>query len=160
MSALFRVKAAGLMPRCVLAVAACGLVAAPVLAAGGGDQVRARIAGFRQIGAAYKSVNDGLRANDLAKVRQAAGQLGGLAHGLYGWFPRGSGPQPGVKTAARPEIWTRAPQFRAAQDGFARQVQAFQRVAAGGDVNAIRVEARKLGGTCKGCHDSFKVESD
>lgn len=142
-----------------LALAAGSLVAMPAFA-GGADQVRARIAGFRQIGAAYKSVTDGLRASDLAKVRQAAGQLGGLAHGLYGWFPRGSGPQPGVKTAARPEIWTRAPQFRAAQDGFARQVQAFQRVAAGSDVNAIRAEARKLGGACKACHDQFKVAGD
>lgn len=147
------------LSRWTLALAVGGLLAAPAFA-GGADLVRARIAGFRQIGAAYKAVTDGLRASDLAKVRQAAGQLGGLAHGLYGWFPRGSGPQPGVKTAARPEIWTRAPQFRAAQDGLAREVQAFQRVAAGSDVNAIRAEARKLGGTCKACHDQFKVASD
>jgi cytochrome c556 len=148
-----------ILSRGVLVLAVGGFLAAPAIA-GGADQIRARIAGFRQIGAAYKAVTDGLRASDLAKVRQAAGQLGGLAHGLYGWFPRGSGPQPGVKTAAKPEIWTRAPQFRAAQDGFARQVQAFQRVAAGNDINAIRAESRKLGGTCKGCHDSFKVASD
>lgn len=145
--------------RCAVMLAAGGLAIGPVFA-GGADQVRARIAGFRQIGAAYKAVTDGARASDLARIRQASGQLGGLAHGLYGWFPRGSGPQPGVKTAARPEIWTRVPQFRAAQDGFARQVQAFQRVAAGGDINAIRVEARRLGGACKACHDSFKVAND
>ncbi|RZI76941.1 MAG: cytochrome c [Pseudomonas sp.] len=138
-------------------VAGC-LMAAPALA--GADQVQARIAGFRQVGATYKSVTDGLRAGNLPKVRQAAGQLGGLAHGLYGWFPRGSGPQRGVRTAAKVEIWTRAPQFRAAQDGFARQVQAFARVAAGSDLNVARLEARRLGASCKACHDAFKTAAD
>lgn len=136
-----------------------GLLSAPALASGA-DQVRARIAGFRQLGAAYKAVTDGVRADDIAKVRQASGQIGGAARGIYGWFPRGSGPQPGVKTAVKPDVWTRAGDFRGAQDAFARQAQAFQGVAAGGDINAIRTQARRLGATCKGCHDSFKIASD
>lgn len=138
---------------------AAGFLSAPVLA-GGADPVGTRVAGFRQLGAAYKAVADGLRSNDLARVRAASGQIGGASRNLYGWFPRGSGPQPGVKTAARTEIWTRAGDFRNAADAFARQAQAFQRVAAGGDLNAIRTESRKLGATCKGCHDSFRVASD
>lgn len=141
------------------AVAGCGLLGVPALA-GGADQVRTRVAGFRQLGAAYKSVTDGLRAGDVAKVRLASGQIGAAARGMPGWFPRGSGPQPGVKTLAKPEIWTRGGEFRAAADAFARQAQAFQRTAAGGDLNAIRGESRKLGATCKGCHDSFKVPGD
>lgn len=142
-----------------VALTACCVLSAPALA-GAGDQVRARIAGFRQLGAAYKAVTDGVRANDLARISQASGQIAGLSRNLYGWFPRGSGPQPGVKTAVKPEVWTRAGNFRAAADGFSRQAQAFQRVAAGGDLAAIRSEARKLGATCKGCHDEFRVPSD
>lgn len=145
--------------RMAVALAACCVLSAPALA-GGVDQVRARIAGFRQLGAAYKAVNDSLRTSDLAAVRQASGQIAGASRNLYGWFPRGSGPQPGVKTAVKPDVWTRAGEFRAAADTFARQAQAFQRVAAGGDLGAIRVEARKLGATCKGCHDSFRMPSD
>lgn len=141
------------------AIAAGGLLAAPVWA-GAPDQVRVRAAGFRQLGAAFKAVNDGLRAGDLAKVRQASGQIGGAARALPGWFPRGSGPQPGVKTLAKPEVWTRAGDFRAASDNFSRAVQSFQRVAAGGDLAAIRGEARRLGATCKACHDTFKTASD
>jgi cytochrome c556 len=76
------------------------------------------------------------------------------------WFPAGSGPQPGVKTAAKPEIWTRAADFRRAQDAFAAQAVAFQNVANGGNADAIRAAARSLGATCKGCHDQFRVPKD
>jgi len=140
-------------------ILAGGLLSAPVLA-GAADKVRVRIAGFRQLGAAYKGVSDGLRSNDLARVRAASGQIGGASRTIYSWFPRGSGPQPGVKTAARAEIWSSAGDFRDAADAFARQAQAFQRVTAGGDLNAIKAESRKLGATCKGCHDSFRAASD
>lgn len=141
------------------AIAACGLLSVPALA-GGADQIRARVAGFRQLGAAYKSVNDGLRAGDLAKVRQASGQIGNTARGIYAWFPRGSAAAPGVKTLAKAEIWTRGAEFRAAADAFSRQAQAFQRAAASGNLDAIRGESRKLGATCKGCHDTFKLPAD
>jgi cytochrome c556 len=151
------------MKRFVLAAAATlaggALLGAPALA-GGADQVRARVAGFRALGAAYKSANDSLRRQDIAKIRQASVQIGGAARNMQSWFPRGSGPQPGVKTAAKPEIWARPAEFRAAADAFARQAQAFQRVAAGNDMSAIRSASRALGGTCKGCHDQFKVETD
>lgn len=142
-----------------VAVAAACVAGAPAWA-GGADQARARMAGFRQLGAAYKAVTDGVRAGDLAKIRQGSGQISGAARGMYGWFPRGSGPQAGIKTLVKPDVWTRAGEFRAAQDAFARQAQAFQRVVAGGDINAIRSEARRLGATCKGCHDSFKAAGD
>lgn len=152
-----------MMKRSVRALAvtliACGALSAPALA-GGADQIRARIAGFRQLGAAYKAVTDGVRANDLAKVRQAANQIVGATRSLSGWFPRGSGPQPGVKTATKAEVWTHAGEFRGAANAFSLQALALQRVAAGSDMGAIRSEARKLGATCKGCHDGFRVASD
>jgi cytochrome c556 len=79
---------------------------------------------------------------------------------MRGWFPAGSGPQPGVKTAAKPEIWTKPADFRRAQDAFIAQAAAFQNTANGGDVDAIRAGVRSLGATCKGCHDQFRVPKD
>ena len=148
------------LPRIALVMlAAFSVLSVPALA-GSADQIRARIAGFRQLGTSYKVVTDGLRAGDLAAIREASGQIVGASRSLYGWFPRGSGPRPGVKTAAKLEVWTRGAEFRAAADGFSRQAQTFQRVAAGGDMAAIRGEARRLGASCKGCHDSFRVPGD
>jgi cytochrome c556 len=139
------------------------LVAAtsPVLAAAA-DQIRTRVAGYRDLGAAFKAANDALRSPQpqLAVVQQSAARIRVAARNQYAWFPAGSGPQRGVKTGARVEIWARARDFRTAQDAFARQADSYQRVAAGGDIAAIRLEARRLGAACKGCHDTFRLSDD
>lgn len=137
-------------------------VGGPVIA-GPADQVHVRVAGLRALGNAFKAVNDGLRGGGPVQPQQMqlyAGQILKAAHDQYGWFPAGSGPQPGVKTAAKAEIWTRAQEFRAAQDAFARQANAFSRAAASGDSTAIRTEGRKLGAACKSCHDTFRERED
>lgn len=132
-------------------------IAAPLLAAPA-DQVRTRVDGLRELGAAFKAVNDGLRSStpQTMLIQISARQIRGAAQAMYGWFPAGTGPQPGIKTAAKPEIWTNAAGFRRAQDDFSAQAAAFQNTANGGDVAAIRAAARNLGGACKGCHDQFR----
>lgn len=140
---------------------AAGALAAgvPALQAAPSDIVKARINGFRELGAAFKAVNDGSRGSELQTVliQQSARQIRNAARDQYRWFPQGSGPQPGVKTAAKPEIWSQAPQFRALQDAFARQADVFFQTANSGSPAAVRAEARKLGGACKSCHDSFRL---
>lgn len=140
---------------CALALAAAA-VATPLLAAPA-DAVRTRVAGFRELGAAFKAVNDGLRGDvQTVLIAQSARQIRNAAHAQYEWFPAGSGPQAGVKTRAKPEIWLQPAKFKAAQDAFAKAADDFQRVSAGKDVSAIRAGAQKLGGTCKSCHDAFR----
>lgn len=138
----------------VLAMGAAPLLAAPA------DPVATRVNGFKQMGAAFKAINDQVRggAPNVQVVRNAAGKLGGLAKAQYGWFPKGSGPRPGVKTGAKPEIWTQAAQFKAAQDNFYKQVGAFQKVVAGGDAAAIKAQSRQLGAACASCHRGFRNE--
>lgn len=137
----------------LLAVAAPGQ-AAPA------DQVRTRVEGYRALGATYKAVNDGLRAPSpsLPAMQTAATRIRNAAALQYRWFPAGSGPQPGVKTGARPEIWAQPARFRAAQDAFAAQAVAFDKAVKGGDFAAIKSASRTLGATCKGCHDQFRNE--
>lgn len=146
------------LPR-ILAAFGLAVVAAPLIAAPA-DQVRARVNGFRELGAAFKAVNDGLRSSQpqTVLIQMSARQIRSAATAQYNWFPSGSGPQPGVKTAAKPEIWTQAARFRQLQDGFAAQAAAFQRTASGGNVAAIGKAARSLGQSCKACHDQFRVE--
>ena len=143
-----------------LALATLAVAAAAPLLAAPADTVRTRVAGLREVGAAFKAINDGLRGNEpqLVLIRQSAREIRNAARAQYTWFPAGSGPQAGVKTAAKPEIWTQAQSFKAAQDAFATQANAFHKAAAGTDVAKIRAAAKKLGATCKGCHDSFRTE--
>jgi len=147
-------------PVVTLALVAASL-AAPLFAAPA-DQIRARIAAYRELGSAFKAVNDGLRGSEVQTVLigQYARQISNHARSQYALFPAGTGPQPGVNTNAKPEIWTRAAEFRTAQDNFARAANSFLAAANGGNVNAIRSEVRKLGGTCKGCHDTFRTPKD
>jgi cytochrome c556 len=93
-------------------------------------------------------------------IQMAARQIRNASNAMRNWFPAGSGPQPGVKTAAKPEIWTQAAAFRQKQDAFAAQAVAFQNAANSGNVDAIRAASRSLGATCKGCHDQFRVPKD
>lgn len=146
--------------RTFLALSLAAAVATPLLA-NPADTVRARIASYRELGAAFKGVNDGLRGDpQTVVVQQYARQIRNYAKAQYGWFPAGSGPQPGVKTLALPAIWAKPAPFKAAQDAFANQAAAFQKAASSGDAAAMRAEARKLGGTCKSCHDQFRQPKD
>jgi cytochrome c556 len=142
------------------ALAVLALGAVPVLAAGAAEIIKTRHEGYRELGASFKNVNDELRsAKPQAMILQlSARQIRNVATQQYGWFPAGSGPQAGVKTKARPEIWTKAPAFKAAQDNFAKQANAFFKVAATGDVAKIRLAAKPLGAACAGCHKQFRSE--
>lgn len=136
------------------------LATAPLLAAPA-DQVRARIAGFRELGAAFKAINDGLRSSASPSSLRAASQKIRVAAGRqFGWFPAGSGPQAGVKTAAKPEIWRQSAQFQQLQNGFAAQAAALDQAVQSGDAARIRTSARTLGASCKACHDQFRMEAN
>lgn len=146
-----RVRCAGL---------AIALLAIPLIAATPADAVRTRVAGLKQLGSAYKAVNDAARAGSPASAaKQQAAQIVAAARAMYRWFPTGSGPRPGVKTAAKDEIWSNPRAFRATQDNFDRQALAFERAIASGNAD-LKAEARKLGAACKGCHDQFREQSD
>ena len=135
-----------------LAVASSPLLAAPA------DAVRNRIDHFRELGASFKTVNDSLRTAEpqTILIQMAARQIVNASRDLPNWFPAGSGPETGEKTKTKPAVWTQAPKFKSAQTAFAAQAAAFQRAAQTGNAAIIKGEARKLGTTCKGCHDTFR----
>ncbi|MFA7388300.1 MAG: cytochrome c [Thiohalobacteraceae bacterium] len=138
----------------VLAGIAAPLLAAPV------DAVRTRMAGYRDLGAQFKALNDGLRASSPqpAALRTPAAKIRDAATRQYHWFPAGSGPRAGVKTAAKPEIWTQGARFRELQNTFATRATALERAVAGGNLATMRSATRSLGATCKGCHDQFRSD--
>ena len=121
----------------------------------------ARVHGFRELGAAFKTVNDELKsgAPQLMMLQLSARQIRDASRAQAGWFPADSAPRPGLKTAAKPEIWSQPVQFKKAQDDFSNQANAFYKVAAAGDVAAMRAQAKALGGTCAACHRGFRVET-
>lgn len=149
------------LTRISLLVLGSAVIAVP-LAFAAPDMVRSRIDTYRELGASFKAVNDGLRGAEVQTVliAQSARQIRNVAQAQYGLFPAGSGPRPGVKTSARAEIWSQPARFKAAQDAFAKAAGAFQQAVNSRNPATMRVAAKNLGATCKGCHDSFRNRVD
>jgi cytochrome c556 len=139
-----------------------GLVAASlagaVAAADMAGVVKDRQAHYKQIGKATKGIADSLKsgAPNVPIIQGYAKSIDALAPQIPSWFPAGSGPEAGVKTGAKAEIWTKSAEFKAAALGFATEARKFDQVASAGDAAAIQAEFPKLGLACKNCHDQFR----
>ncbi|HMP62564.1 MAG TPA: cytochrome c, partial [Phenylobacterium sp.] len=132
----------------VAVVLTSGLLGAVAIAqTPAGKAVESRQAGFKQIGAAFKTVNDQLRGANLdwSRLTPAAERLGAHAQQLPTWFPKGSGAEAGGKTAARPEIWTDAAGFADAASRLARETEVLKVAVAAKDGEAARRGARATG---------------
>ena len=77
-------------------------------------------------------------APDVALIQANAAKMKKYADALPTWFPSGSGPEAGVKTAAKPEIWSRSADFAAAAKKYQTEAAKLAAVAATRDVDAIR----------------------
>jgi len=146
-------------------VAIAGVAAA--LAAGGAfaaqtaaQTIGARQAGYKQMGAAFKTINDQLRASapDTAAIAAAAQRIGEISKAQYGWFPKGSGPEAGVKTRAKPDIWSDPSGFAAAQKALEVEAAKMQRLATAKDVAGVKAQVKALGGACASCHKAYRAE--
>jgi cytochrome c556 len=137
-----------------MAVAAGG-----ALAQSGAEQVKIRQQHFKDQGKAFKAVVDELKKDspDKALIAANADKLKASSSQLPTWFPKGSGAETGVKTAAKPEVWADAAGFAAAAERFKAEGAKFDETAHGGDLDAIKAGARALGGACKNCHDKYRV---
>ena len=119
--------------------------------------IAARQANFKGIGKAFKAIRD-----ELAKTNPSQTVLHGNAITLAqnaarvkGFFPRGTGPEAGVKTAALPVIWTRNADFQATANQLVASANALQ---AANNPAAVKAAVGRLGGSCKSCHDVFKAK--
>lgn len=138
-----------------MAVAVSGASAQSNMAAA----VKARQAHFKQQGGAFKAILDQLKKDqpDKTIISANADKLKGLAAQLPTWFPQGSGPEAGVKTGAKPEVWTEPSEFRDAAARLQAETVKLDQLAMAGDIAGVKGEVRAVGGACKNCHDKFRV---
>jgi cytochrome c556 len=134
--------------------ALAGAVAAADMAA----VIHDRQAHYKEIGKASKAIYDSLNspAPALPLIQADARQIAQLAPLVPSWFPVGSGPEAGVKTGAKAGIWLHPADFKADTASFALEAGKFNKIAATGDLNAIRAEFPVLSKTCKTCHEQFR----
>ena len=63
----------------------------------------------------------------------------------------------GEKTRVKPEFFEQPEKVKEAAMAYIKEANELQKVAATGDINAIKAQFGKTGGTCKGCHDQFRM---
>lgn len=149
----------------VAAVAAIGIAAVSAVVAqttAPADVIKSRQKHLKDTGAAFKTIRDQVRVSvpDVSAIKAAAAEIKKTADAMSTWFPKGSGTEVGVKTAAKPEIWSDPSEFSAAQKNFAEVAAKFAQTANGGDVEVIKAQIGSMGQACKRCHDKYRVKED
>ncbi|HEY9219654.1 MAG TPA: cytochrome c [Phenylobacterium sp.] len=137
------------------------LAAGTALGAGVADVIKARQAGYKAQGAAFKTITDEMKkdAPSVPAIKTATKTIVDTSKLQYKWFPKGSGPEAGVKTAAKAEIWADPQGFSAAQKGFETEAAKLGKAAASGDLGQIRAQVAPTGKQCAGCHNKFREKS-
>ena len=123
------------------------------------DRIRTRQANYKQIGKAMKAIGDELKgdAPSLPAIQANADRIAGFAPQILGWFPAGSGPEAGLKTRAKPEIWSDQQGFGSAAAGLITASERFRALARAGDLEAVRAALPQVQKACKQCHDRFRA---
>jgi len=143
--------AALLLPAAVLAGAAAA-------ASGPSPIYKLRHDNFEAMGRAMKGTFDQFKKSSpsIPAIQANANALAAAAIKVKGHFPKGTGPQAGVKTEALPAIWERPADFAAAADRLVSATKGLQAAVATGDLAKIQPAAGAVGGSCKNCHDTFR----
>ena len=115
---------------------------------------------FEGIGDAFKAVRGELDkdAPDFALITAKATDINTRAKLIEGHFPAGTSVDDGFKTEALPTIWQKPEAFKAAAQKLVDESAKLVTVSAGGDKAATAAQAMAMGGTCKGCHDQFRLD--
>ncbi len=121
---------------------------------------------FRKAGYSFMSWNMGkIKANldgtfNKEQVIAAANVVAATANsGMGALYAPGTDKDAGdQKTRLKPEFFQQQEKVKEVAGNFNREANELARVAATGDVAAIKAQFGKTGGTCKACHDQFRKE--
>src|SRR5471032_2251301 len=154
MSALF-------LRRLFVAAVVCSCFAAVGAGAGPAEtaQIKPRQDKLRDMGGALKAITDEIKKgrldwdNTILPNVQTIKERSGY---LLKWFPKGSGPESGVKTYALPAIWQKNDDFMKLGKAAQSEAAKLNQIAAGKDASALKAQVFTLGKACKACHDSYR----
>ena len=77
---------------------------------------------------------------------------------MIDWFPEGTGPESGVETEALPVIWENKADFNLKVTALQDAAALLDSAAQTGDIAAIGAAFKTTGGTCKACHDKYRLD--
>lgn len=123
------------------------------------QRISDRQANYKQMGAAMKGINEQIHgdAPDVAVIRRNSAVLLHFAPQVLTWFPRGTGPEAGVRTRALPVIWTDRAGFQRAGAGLLVATRHLDAAARSGDLAQIRAAVPEVAHACSNCHDTYRA---
>lgn len=122
------------------------------------DIVEARQAAMMLSAVAVNAIKAAVDAGQpIASQRFATRALARWAHAVPGAFPAGSGAEAGVRTTARPEIWSDRAGFDARAAEYAGAADRLAELAAGDDAAAFAAQLVVVRASCQSCHDGYKT---
>lgn len=147
-----------------LMLAACG-GAQEAAEAPAGDvppEIEQRQENFEAIGDAFKAIRSQLEGGspDVAVIQASATEINERAQKVPNYFPEGSSVEAGYDTEALAAIWEKPEEFSKAANNFIEASNGLKTAAESGDAAAVGSAAKILGGSCKACHDKFRVDDD
>ena len=121
---------------------------------------------FRQSGYAFMAWNMGrIKANlegtynkdEVIKAANAIQAVAGSGMGAL-YLPGTDKGKGWEETRVKPELFTNKEGVGKVAGTFVREANEMAKVAATGDAAAAKEQFGKLGASCKGCHDDFKIK--
>ena len=152
--------------RVLSSVALLGLgvfvAAAPLLAQNanrGAQQIKFRQSAYTILSAqmgVMGAMASGKAPYDAKAFQTAADRAAVLASIASESFPAGS--DTGAPTKAKPEIWTQQADFQKLMKDLTDRSAAVAQAARSNDLDTVKPAVGALGGSCKACHDKYKLD--
>ncbi|MDD3354327.1 cytochrome c [Zoogloea sp.] len=148
----------------LLAVLALGMAAGASAQVKPEDQIKFRKAGYAfmswNMGKIKAQVIDSPASYNKDQVLAAANLIAATANsGMGALYGPGTDKDIGAqKTRLKPEFFQQQDEVRKLGMAFVKEANELQKVAASGDVAAIKAQFGKTGESCKACHDKFRKD--
>lgn len=147
----------------LLAVLATATAATAFAQAKPEDAIKFRQSGYSfmawNMGRIKQNVDGNFNKDDVIKAANAIQAIANSGMGAL-YLPGTDKGKGWEATRAKPEIWTDKEKLGKVAGDFNREANEMAKVAATGDVAAIKTQFGKLGGTCKACHDDFRTKEN
>jgi cytochrome c556 len=143
----------------MLAAVCAGVFYGSAFAQAPAEVVNSRQADLKAMGKDFKFVGDQLKTGtpDLAGIKETTGEIQRYSVQLPSWFPKGSGPETGLKMQAKAVIWTDPQGFAVAAKNYQSEAAKLAALSATStDVAALRAQFKATGKACGACHDKFR----
>lgn len=150
-----RANLAAVVGVCVLSTAGQAAAQSPSNA----DLVSARQARFREIGAAFKAINDELKKDAPVKyvLSSSAARIASALAEVRPMFPAGTGQGSGLKTKAKGDIWNNRAEFDRLNAATASEALKLATLVRTADPGALRAQVKVVGSNCQSCHQKFRA---